>query len=239
MPGETLITDGATTATATTATEATASTTATTSTTTATGETTGETAQSSSTTGEKAGEGGEAGAKTPEQIAADEAAARAAEEAAAAKAGAPEKYEPFKAPEGTALDPAIATKFEETARALNLPQDKAQQLIDQMAPVMAQQHAQQMEQLRADWKEQSSADKEFGGDKLPENLGYARKALDTFATPELKTILNETGLGNHPELVRFMVRAGKAISEDKIVMGGAPASANRSAAEVLYGGDKK
>jgi hypothetical protein len=176
-------------------------------------------------------EGGEEGkqndGKTDEQKAAEEAAA---------KTGAPEKYEPFTAPEGAALDAGVITAFEEAARELDLPQDKAQQLIDKMAPAMAARQAEQMEQLRTDWAAQSTSDKEFGGDKLQENLGYARKALDTFATPELKTILDQTGMGNHPELVRFMVRAGKAISEDKIVTGGAPATANRTAAEVLYGG---
>lgn len=230
MPGETLITEtGATTATdpATTATT-------TTSTTATTGETTGSTTQTTSTTGEGTGESTGDGAKTPEQIAADEAAAKASEEAAK---GAPEKYEDFKAPEGAALDAAVMGKFADAARALNLPQDKAQQLIDQMAPVMAARQAEQIEQLRTDWAAQSTADKEFGGDKLTENLVHAKKALAAFATPALETILNETGLGNHPELVRFMVRAGKAIGEDKIITGGTPASAaNRSAADVLYGG---
>lgn len=179
--------------------------------------------------------GNEPGEKTPEQKAADEAAAKDTDEAAAKAAGAPEKYEAFVAPEGTALAPAVITKFEETARALNLPQDKAQQLINEMAPVMAQQQQAQVEQLRADWAAASTADKEFGGEKLAENLGFARKAIDTFGSPELRTMLNETGLGNHPDVVRFMVRAGKALGEDKILTGGAPASANRSAAEVLYG----
>lgn len=174
------------------------------------------------------------GEKTPEQIAADEAAAKEAEEAAK-PAGAPEKYEPFTAPEGTALDATVMTEFETAARELNLPQDAAQKLIDKMAPVMAKQQTAQLEQLRTDWAAASTSDKEFGGEKLTENLGFARKAMDTFGTPELKTMLNETGLGNHPDVVRFMVRAGKAISEDKIVTGGAPATANRSAAEVLYG----
>ena len=184
--------------------------------------------------GAEGGETNSPGEKTPEQIAADEGAAKAADEAAK-PAGAPEKYEPFVAPEGTALDAAVMTEFETAARELNLPQDAAQKLVDKMAPVMAKQQAAQLEQLRTDWAAASTSDKEFGGDKLAENLGFARKAIDTFGTPELKTMLDQTGLGNHPDVVRFMVRAGKAISEDRIVTGGAPASANRSAAEVLYG----
>lgn len=194
-------------------------------------------AQAGGTEGGEGGDAGQPGEKTAEQKAADEAAAAEAAAAEAAKAaGAPEKYEPFVAPEGTAIDATVLTQFEEAARELNLPQDKAQQLIDKMAPAMAQQQVAQMQQLSQDWQAAASSDKEYGGDKLAENLGYATKAVDTFASPELKTMLRETGLGNHPELVRFMVRAGKAISEDKIVTGGAPASANRSAAEVLYGG---
>jgi len=63
----------------------------------------------------------------------------------------------------------------------------------------------------------------------------AKKALDSFGTPELRTLLNESGIGNHPELIRFMVRAGKAISSDTFVAGerGA-AGARRDLASNLY-----
>lgn len=234
MPGETLITDAAPAAAAATPAAAAPAAGAPATFDAATGKPVDDGAAPGAGAAPAASEGGDAnqpGEKTPEQKAADEAAAAEAAKAA----GAPEKYEPFVAPEGTAIDATVLTQFEEAARELNLPQDKAQQLIDKMAPAMAQQQAAQMQQLSQDWQAAASADKEFGGDKLAENLGYATKAVDTFASPELKTMLRETGLGNHPELVRFMVRAGKAISEDKIVTGGAPASANRSAAEVLYG----
>ena len=48
---------------------------------------------------------------------------------------------------------------------------------------------------------------------------FAKKAFDQFGTPELKTFLNDTGLGNHPELVRWAFRVGGALSEDGIVKG--------------------
>lgn len=177
------------------------------------------------------GEGGEV-VKTPEQIEADRVAAEAAAEAAK-PAGAPEKYETFTPPEGGQLDDAVMAQFSDVARELNLPQDKAQLLIDKVAPVIAQRQAEQIETMRTTWAEASTADTEFGGAKLEESKAHAAKAMTAFASPELKTLLNDTGLGNHPELVRFMVRAGKAISEDKVVTGGVPASI-RTAAEVLY-----
>jgi len=183
--------------------------------------------------GADGGDAGQPGAETDQQKAEREAAEAAGAEAAKA-AGAPEKYEPFTPPEGTSLDATVMAEFEQAARELNLPQDKAQLFIDKMAPVMAKQQAAQLEKLSTDWAAASTSDKEFGGEKLTENLGYARKAMDTFGTPELKTMLDQTGLGNHPDVVRFMVRAGKALGQDKIVAGGAPASAERSAADVLY-----
>lgn len=175
-------------------------------------------------------------AQTPDQIAADEQA-KADEAAAAAKAaGAPEKYEAFKAPEGATLDPGVMGQFEEAARELNLPQDAAQKMVDKMAPIMAARQAEQLQAMRTSWAEESKADKEFGGEQLSANMAHAQKAMTQFATPELKALLNDSGLGNHPELIRFMVRAGKALGEDNIVNSGASNAGNssRTAAEVLY-----
>lgn len=148
------------------------------------------------------------------------------------KPGAPEKYE-FVAPEGLKFDEAVVGAFSEVAKELNLPQDAAQKVLDKMAPVMAARQAEQMEAARTEWAGSSKADKEFGGDKLEENLGIAKKARDAFATPELRTLLDETGLGNHPEVIRFFYRAGKAISEDKVV-GGKATPASASDARSLY-----
>jgi hypothetical protein len=170
-----------------------------------------------------------------DQQKADREAAEAAAAEAAKNAGAPEKYEPFTPPEGGALDPAVMDQFAEAARELNLPQDKAQQLIDKMAPAIASRQAEQIQTLRTEWATQATADKEFGGDKLAENLAVAKVAMDKFATPELGKLLEETGLGNHPEVIRFMVRAGKAMAEDGVVTGGVPAATSKqSPAERLY-----
>lgn len=132
--------------------------------------------------------------------------------------GAPENYE-FKAPEGVTIDDTVIGAFSEVAKELNLPQDQAQKVLDKMAPVIAARQAEQLQAARTEWAEAAKTDKEFGGEKLAENLGIAKKALDAFATPELRTLLEESGLGNHPEVIRVFYRAGKAISEDRFVTG--------------------
>lgn len=175
--------------------------------------------QAATAQGEQAG--AEASAQEPGQAASTEQAAEAARTQASAEkpAGAPEKYE-FKAAEGQpAFDEQVTGAFGEVAKELNLSQDDAQKVLDKMAPVLASRQTETLNVARAQWANESKADAEFGGDKLAENLGTAKKAIDAFATQPLKDLLEESGLGNHPEVVRLFVRVGKAISEDGFVSG--------------------
>lgn len=133
--------------------------------------------------------------------------------------GAPEKYEfndkVADAPE--VLDPEVLTAFGEVAKELDLPQDAAQKVLDKVAPVIQARQAEQVEKARIDWAEESKSDEEFGGETFETNLEVAKTALDAFGTDPFKQLLSESGLGNHPEVIRFMYRAGKAISEDSYV----------------------
>lgn len=133
-------------------------------------------------------------------------------------AKAPEKYE-FKAPEGREFDAETIARFSEVAKELNLTNEAAQSILDKMGPQLAARQESQIKAIQNQWVQASTADKEFGGEKLTENLSVAKKALDAFGSAELRTLLNESGLGNHPEVIRFMYRAGKAISEDQVVIG--------------------
>jgi hypothetical protein len=145
---------------------------------------------------------------------------------------APEKYE-FTPPDGYEFDPRTIGAFSEVAKELGMPQESAQKILDKMAPAMAEKEAARMEEIRNEWADAAKADKEFGGDKLTDSLASAKKALDAFGSPELKDLLNQSGLGNHPDVIRFMVRAGKAISEDGFVSG-ARGAGNTASAQNLY-----
>lgn len=167
------------------------------------------------------------------------AAATTTTETPAAEAGeptathAPEKYD-FRAPEGTEYAPEVLEAFTAAAKAADLSQDAAQKLIEKMAPALVARQVDQVQAIHKEWLDASTADKEFGGEKLAANLGVARKALENFGSPELRTLLDETGLGNHPEVIRFMFRAGKAISEDGFVGGKPSGATTANVASVLY-----
>ena len=133
--------------------------------------------------------------------------------------GAPEKYEfnmkVADAPEE--LDPDVITAFGEVAKELDLPQEAAQKVIDKVAPIMQAKQAKVVEEVKTEWANNSQSDSEFGGENLKSNLEIAKSSLNAFGTDALKSLLEESGLGNHPEVIRFMYRAGKAISEDSYV----------------------
>jgi hypothetical protein len=134
--------------------------------------------------------------------------------------GAPEAYE-FAMPEGFELNKEVSVEFETYARELNLPQDKAQAVVDmgvKLVQSVAAQQAEAFAQTQKDWRAEVTNDKEIGGAALAENLSYAAKVLDTFA-PDLRAVLDQTGLGNHPAFVKAFVKIGKAISEDRLVGG--------------------
>lgn len=177
---------------------------------------------------------------TPEaRKAEDEAKAKADAEA---KANAvPEKYE-FQVPEGVKVDEAVTAEFSALAKELGLSQEKAQKVYDigvKSAQSNAQAQAAQVAETQATWLEAAKADKEFGGENLKANMAIAAKAM-AFATPEMKTILNESKLGNHPEIVRWMYRVGKAMSEDSYTSGrerlAAAGDVDAARAQKLYPG---
>ncbi|CUZ54034.1 Uncharacterised protein [Serratia marcescens] len=183
------------------------------------------------------GEGKQEGSKTAEELAAEKDAKEKADKEAAEEAekdkkpAAPEKYE-FTPPEGQELDANALAVFEPIAKELGLSQEQAQKLVD-IYPQIQQQQAEAWSKQVADWGEQVKADKEIGGDKFNASVGAAQRALDQFGNPELREYLNASGLGNHPALVRFCAKVGKAMAEDSFVVpnqGG-----QRSAADVLYG----
>lgn len=187
--------------------------------------------------GNPEGEGKEEGSKTAEELAAEKDAKEKADKEAAEKAekekkpAAPEKYE-FSAPEGQELDANALSVFEPIAKELGLSQEQAQKLVD-IYPQIQQQQAEAWSKQVADWGEQVKADKEIGGDKFNASVGAAQRALDQFGNTELREYLNASGLGNHPALVRFCAKVGKAMAEDTFVVpnqGG-----QRSAADILYG----
>lgn len=138
---------------------------------------------------------------------------------AAQPQGAPEKYADFKLPEGLTLDAKTLDGFKAIAKEAGLSQEAAQKFVDfETSLVKAGNEAAQ-----AAWQEQvakweTESREAFGAD-WQKQFGIASKAVERFGSPALRQLLNESGLGNHPEVVKFFAKVGGRISEDQPVEG--------------------
>jgi len=142
--------------------------------------------------------------------------------------GAPEDYGTFDLPEGTAVDQAALDTALPEFREAGLTKAQAQTAIGLYIKLQAKQAEAQAAQV-AEWAKAVTTDKEIGGAKWAENRAVIARARDQFATPELVQLMEQTGLGSHPEVIKLFVRVGKAISDDGHVIGGNPGPDPRSA----------
>lgn len=154
---------------------------------------------------------------------------------------APDTYADFSLPEEMSLDESLMNEALPLFKELGLSQDQAQKLVDfQAKQVQASSQSQvdAFNQLMDEWREQSQNDSEFGGDKFEENVAVARAAIDKFGSPGLKQLLEEHGVGNHPEVIRFMVKVGKLTAEDVPGQGNHPVSKEQNVVDQLYPNDR-
>lgn len=166
-------------------------------------------------------QGGQGGQPQGEQKPGEQQGAQG-EQKPGEKDGPPADYA-FTFAEGKALEGEHLDFVKGLAKELGLSQDQAQKLADKAisrGEEAATRQAEMIEAAKTEWAGAVRADKEIGGEALDANLGIAKKALQAFGTPELTALLNESGLGNHPEIIRAFYRAGKAISEDRVILGG-------------------
>ena len=70
-----------------------------------------------------------------------------------------------------------------------------------------------------EWEEAARNDQEYGGAQFEQNIAIAKQALEQFGSPALSEMLAHSPMGNHPEVIRFLINVGKAVSEDNFVTG--------------------
>lgn len=133
--------------------------------------------------------------------------------------GAPESYEDFTIPQGVSLDSKVTSAFSEVAKELDLSQEKAQAVIDKVSPILAQRQMEQIKEVTAQWREKSANDPEIGGVNFEKNLAHAARIRDKFAynadgkmDADIAEFM-QSPAGNHPGVLKLLIRAGKAFGE--------------------------
>jgi hypothetical protein len=130
-----------------------------------------------------------------------------------------ESYE-IQAPEGHAYDAETLKVYTDTAKELGIQKDAAQKMYEKLGETVAARQQAMVQEVHAKWVEETKADPEIGGVKLEESVRYANKAIAAFGTDGLRTLLENSGLGNNRDVIAFLAKAGRAISEDKLLTKG-------------------
>jgi len=159
------------------------------------------------------------------------------------KTKAPESYEfsvPEVLPEGYELDKAVTDEVATVARELDLSQEQAQSMLNTVLPVMHRRAEEQQTALNDQWQAETKADAEIGGLKLDETVKFADRAAKAYGSEGFGDLL-KSPFGSHPEVVRFLMKVGRTVSEDEtFVGGGSPGGSvdlndDAAIAQVLFG----
>lgn len=170
-------------------------------------------------------------------------------EEAASILGAPEAYD-IKLPAefteaGGVFDKEAFDLVEPILREMNLSNEAAEKLMGsyatQVIPLIQKRAADAMDAssaaMRTAWEKQSKDDPDIGGAKFEETKALTKQTLVRFGLekdgPFLK-LLDESGLGNHPDMLRVMSNIGRMTGEAQVDVGGGKGEPARLADRV-YG----
>lgn len=207
--------------------------------------------------------------KTPEQIAAEEAAKnktldgveKTVEGQSDESAPPPKevleapKYEPFKLPENVSLDETKVSEFTNILSELELKgkashaevQEFGQKAVDlfinEQKSLVEHINKTQLtawEKTKTDWKDLTLKDPEIGGNRFQTALTSAQTFIRTHGgspeqQAEFRALMDTSGLGNHPAMIRLLAKAGASMTEGSPLAAKTPVSAPKSKTQTMYG----
>jgi hypothetical protein len=142
------------------------------------------------------------------------------------KMGVPAKFEEYsygKLPEGmaeTQLDKARLDAWRKEMHEAGLPKAQADRLLNKyITEEFGTFQARNKFHTDALATNELAVKAEFG-DKYDENVNFAQFAAKQFGDEALLKLLDESGMGSHPAVVRFFAKAGRAMADDKARGGG-------------------
>lgn len=146
-----------------------------------------------------------------------------------------EAYKELTLPESLHGQEENFASFKQLAAELNLPAEAARKLM-QWEAAACEAGTKQADQARADilqkWTEESKA---LFGPAYPREMAKALAAAERFGGEELRNLLDATGLGSHPIVVKTFHQISQQISEDVSVAGKGRNTTDKTFTEALYG----
>lgn len=161
----------------------------------------------------------------------------------------------FTLPEGISLDKEKLGTFQKELGDFQLKskadqaamQEFGQKLVDRYVAEtnetiqrLNEHYTNAFEKQKSDWKTSFESDPEIGGAKKEATLKSALEFIQTHGgtkeqQAEFRTLMNQTGMGNHPAMIRMFAKAMSAMREGGPVPAPKPAVENKSKVAKRYG----
>lgn len=146
--------------------------------------------------------------------------------------GKPEPYT-LSAPEGYPISEKELADFNRHCLEVGMTREQAEKSLE-MLHANFRSMQEQFEAQRRDWVKEIRSDREFGGEHFSASVADAKKALAQFDTDgSVRTMLDATGYGDNPAVIRLFARIGRALGEDRMI-GGRSGKETRPLEERLY-----
>jgi len=140
------------------------------------------------------------------------------------KLGRPEEKTGYELNLDTAVNEEFVDWYKDKAFDLGLTQKQASKFANSYMELEKEQmevRTNQQKSMQQDWV--ASIKAEYG-DNFDSKLGSAKRALTQFGGDDLTNYLNETGLGDHPAMVKAFANIGEQMGEGKYVDANSSAS---------------
>lgn len=201
-------------------------------------------------TGSIAGSAGDKGDADAGKDAADGDGKKDDDVAAVALLGAPDGDYEVKAPEGMEFDQAAFDAVKDDFKSLNLSNEGAQKIVDLYAgkvlPLLteraktaqADQQTADMAKLKKEWGDATRADPVLGGAKFQETVDRIGRVWDKLGVKKgegARAVLDDSGLGNHPDIVKLLAFTGATLEEAKFELPSGGGADNRPIWDKVYG----
>lgn len=142
--------------------------------------------------------------------------------AASGRPSTHDEYEfsrPDQLPDGLGYDEDLEKDFRASAYGLGLNKKQAGGLYEKFVKHQVERYgAFQTAKKQAVAQAQADLQRELGA-KYESEMKNAHIAVQKYADPEFKTYLDESGLGNHPALIRAFMKIGRELNGDTRIVG--------------------
>jgi hypothetical protein len=132
------------------------------------------------------------------------------------KLGKPASKDEYVLPEDPAID-GIKDWYKDVALKANLTNEQAKIVIEDYVALERSCNEERIKAIEIQQKDVIEELKKDFGSAFEQRIEIAKQAVKQFGGDDIVNILNETGLGNNPKVIKMFAEIGKSLQEDKII----------------------